>query len=79
MATTVDFVVQFLHVKISQLFNKMCSHCLFPAVDKSETSGHATVGYVDQVNRFSTNCSNLHILILSAQCSFTYLFLVHES
>jgi hypothetical protein len=25
-------------VKISQLVNKMCSHCLFPVVDKSGTS-----------------------------------------
>ena len=25
-------------IKISQLVNKMCSHCLFPVVDKSGTS-----------------------------------------
>jgi hypothetical protein len=30
-------------VKISQLVNKMCSHCLFPVVDKSGTSCHHLV------------------------------------
>jgi hypothetical protein len=30
--------VYFTHVKSSQLVNKMCSHCLFPVVDKSGTS-----------------------------------------
>jgi hypothetical protein len=28
----------FLRLKISQFVNKMCSHCLFPVVDKSGTS-----------------------------------------
>jgi hypothetical protein len=30
--------VYLTHVKIAQLVNKMCSHCLFPVVDKSGTS-----------------------------------------
>jgi hypothetical protein len=30
-------------IKILQLVNKLCSHCLFPVVDKSGTSGYHLV------------------------------------
>jgi hypothetical protein len=41
------FKIQFplTRVKISQLFKKMCSHCLFPVVDKSGTSCYHQVWY----------------------------------
>jgi hypothetical protein len=46
------------HVKISQLANMMCSHCLFAVVDKSGTSCLSSCNKVDEANRLATSCSN---------------------
>ena len=53
---------QTIRLKISQLVNKMCSHQLFPVVDKSGTSCYHLVTRLMEGNRLTTSCSTTSLI-----------------